>query len=360
MLKDLDEEDDEEKDEETEEQKAIDDVANKITEKVRINLGLDKEKVNTIAQKVYGASDLSKSEQTIINFFEAIVSGDKRKVKALSEGSDGQGGYLIPDELYSGIISELQDPARMRSLVRTVPMMRNVLNVPTVVSKPKVYWTAENATKTTATAEFGKKTLTAYKCAAIMYASDELLEDFVQGNLVQEIIRLFADAIAEKEDEVLTSGSGSGQPTGLTNCTITAETCSGSLSFDNVINLVYSLPSKYRRNAVFLANNRNIKEMRHLKDLQNRYLWQEAIAPGQPDSFYGFPIFENNNLTNAEIYFGDLKQTYWMGVKGGVSITVSREAGDAWEKDMTGIRIVERLAGNCVLEAACRKLNAIP
>jgi HK97 family phage major capsid protein len=363
MRKYLDEEEPDDTDketEETEEQSEVEEVASKITKLVKANLGLDKEKASTILNKVYSEGDLTKNEKVIIDFFKAIVSGDKARIKALSEGTDGAGGYLIPTELYSGIIAELQDSYRMRSLVRVVPMTRRVLDIPTVVNKPKVYWTAENAAKSTATAEFSKKTLTAYKCAAIIYCSDELMEDFVQGNLANEIIKFLAEAVAEKEDEVLTKGTGVGQPTGLTVCNIGEVTCGGALSFDNIIDLVYSLPSKYRRNAIFLVNNANIREMRKLKDQDLRYLWQDAVAPGQPDTFHGYPVYENNNIGSDEIYFGDLKQCYWMGVKGGISVTISREAGDAWSHDETGIRIVERFAGNCVLEAAMRKLVSIP
>lgn len=43
-----------------------------------------------------------------------------------------------------------------------------------------------------------------------------------------------------------------------------------------------------------------------------------------------------------------------------MTVKVSDIAGDSWEKDMIGVRVVERIAGNCVLENACRKLTGIP
>ena len=100
--------------------------------------------------------------------------------------------------------------------------------------------------------------------------------------------------------------------------------------------------------------------MRKLKDSQNRYLWQEAVAPGQPATFYGYPVIENNWLPESEIYFGDYKMGYWLGDRKRMSVTVSNIAGNAWEHDQIGIRVVERIAGNCVLENAMRKLTSIP
>lgn len=117
----------------------------------------------------------------------------------------------------------------MRGLVRVVPMKRDIMQIPKLSTRPQVRWTSENAQKSTTTASFESKTLTAHKVAAILYASEELVEDCDTFDVVRLIIELFAERIAEEEDKVITSGSGTGQPTGLTNCTLTSVTCSGNL-----------------------------------------------------------------------------------------------------------------------------------
>jgi len=71
------------------------------------------------------------------------------------------------DEFRAELIKDLEEPTRMRGLVRVVPMKRDILKVPKLGSKPKVTWTSENATKSTTTADFSEKTLTAHKVAAI-------------------------------------------------------------------------------------------------------------------------------------------------------------------------------------------------
>lgn len=318
-----------------------------------------------MAKKVYGRDGTEKEiskltkEEVITAFFVALVHNDRVVLKALSEGTPADGGYLFPDEFKQELVRDIAQQSLMRGLVRVVPMTKDVLKVPKLGSKPKVTWTAENAAKSTTTADFADVTLTAYKVAAILYASDELVEDCTEFDVVNLIIELFAEAIAEEEDKVITAGSGTGQPTGLTNCSISSVTCDGNLDFDDIINLVYALPTKYRLGAKFLANSVNIREMRKIKDSQNRYIWQEAVAPGQPDTFHGYPILENNNLPESEIYFGDYKKGYWLGDRRRMTVAVSREAGTAWEHDQVGIRVVERIAGNCVLEAAIRKLDGI-
>jgi len=214
--------------------------------------------------------------------------------------------------------------------------------------------------KSTTTARFTEKTLTAHKVAAILYASEELIEDCDTFDVVKLIIGLFSEKLAQEEDRVITAGTGTGQPTGLTSCTISSVTCSGNLGFDDIINLIYALQSKYRVNAKFLVHNSNIRELRKIKDSQNRYIWQEAVAPGQPATIYGYPILENNWLPESQIYFGDYKRGYWLGDRKRMTVKVSDIAGQAWEQDQIGIRVVERIAGNCVLENAIRKLTGIP
>lgn len=339
-----------------------DEEVEELTKSIMAKLDLKefKNRVSKTAQSIYGASDLTKNEKVISDFWKAMITGDTTKLKALSEGTAADGGYLIPDEFMAEIIKDLEDPTHMRSLVRVVPMRRKTMNIPTLTSKPKVYWTAENTQKTTTSAEFYQKTLTAHKVAAILYSSEELVEDFLEADLVQEIVKMFSDAIVQEEDRVITVGSGSGEPTGLTNCSISSTTCDGNLSFDNLINLVYSLPKKYRVNATFLMNEVNVKELRKLKDTTGRYIWQDAIAAGQPETVMNYPVVENNNLGEDVIYFGDFKQCYWLGDRRRLTVTISKEAGEAWEHDQIGIRVVERIGGNCVLENAMRVLISIP
>lgn len=339
-------------------------ISDKLTTVISKKLGLDKVQ-DKFPTKVWSQIDLDRvdklqGDEKIIGFFKALLQNNTVALKSLSEGVAVGGGYLVPDEFHEELIKDLEEPNRMRSLVRVVQMSRDVMKIPKLGSRPKLRWTSENAAKSTSTADFSEKTLTCYKCAAILYASEELVEDAGTIDIVKTIIDLFSEEIAQEEDKVITQGTGVGQPTGLTTCSIASSTCVGNLDFDDIIDLIYSLPSKYRVNAKFLAANANIRELRKIKDSQQRYIWQDAVAPGQPATIYGYPVIENNWVPESEIYFGDYKRGYWLGDRRRMTVVVSNIAGTAWEKDQIGIRIVERIAGNCVLENAMRKLITIP
>lgn len=176
------------------------------------------------------------------------------------------------------------------------------------------------------------------------------------------IISLFAEAIGIEEDRVITAGSGVGQPTGYASggLGIQAVVCVGNLGFDDIINLEYLLPVKYNANAKFFVHRNNIREMRKIKDTNGRYLWQEPLAAGQPPTFHGFPVIQDNNLSEAEIYFGDLRYAYWLGDRQQMSVKISTDTTEAFTKDLTAIRVVARIAGNVVEPRAIKVLNSIP
>lgn len=311
----------------------------------------------------------SKSEMTakekIVGFFQAALQNNKVALKALAEGVAADGGYLFPDEFRYEIIRDLEEGSYMRNYVKIIPMKRDVMKIPSLASRPKVTWTEENTTKSTTTAHYGQETLTVKKMAAILYASDELIDDASnEYDIVQHIVSLFAESLGQEEDRVIWRGNGTTQPTGIVTArvatTIASTACAGNLSFDDIINLLHLLPQKYHRNAKFYVNRTNIRELRKLKDSNNRYYWQEPVAAGQPPTLYGYPVIEVNDLPESELYFGDLKQAYWLGDRQRMTVKVTQDSETAFTKDQTAIRVVQRIAGNVVLGAAVRALTNIP
>jgi len=251
----------------------------------------------------------------------------------------------------------------MRSEVTVVPMRRDVMKIPNLQTKPKVTWTEELTTKSTTTASFDECTLTVKKCAAIMYLSDELVEDSQEIDVVKFIIGLFAEAIGEEENRVIWRGNGTTEPTGVVTArvatTIAARTAAAGLSFDEIINLQYDLPAKYHKNAKFYAHRHNIRDLRLLKDSDLRYLWQPSQQAGQPPTLAGFPFIECCELPDSELYFGDMKKAYWLGDRSQLAVKVSQDTETAFTKDQTAIRVVSRIAGNVVLGQAMRCLLGI-
>lgn len=377
----------EETTEETEtEESSVEEQIDAVAEKVVASLGIQKlhEKIDALAQEK-AAPEVNKKNSTLIDletlmqkdvsemtsrekivgFFQAMIKSNEPVLKALSEGTAADGGYLFPDEFRTEVIRDIaEDSHRMRNMVNVIPMRRDILKVPTLESRPQVTWTEENATKSTTTAHFGEATLTVKKMAAILYASDELIDDSSDIDVVNFIIGLFSEAIGEEEDRVVWRGNGTTEPTGIVTAqaagAISAVSGAAGLSIDVMLDLIYSLPAKYHTNAAIYIHRTNIKELRKLKDSNNRHHWSDPISAGQAPTFLGYPVKETNELAESQIYFGDLKKAYWLGDRQKMTVKISQDTETAFTKDQTAIRVVSRIAGNVVLGAAAKAITSLP
>lgn len=316
--------------------------------------------------KVFVAQDTQKavSELTAVEkvkaFSHAIIARDEVAMKALSEGVNADGGFTVPQEFYNVLLEEIMEQNVMRSIVKVVPMSTNVLTLSMIDHGPDVYWTAEGATKTTTTADFTQPTITAYKLAAIIYMTDELMDDSA-FDLTSVLVRRFGQKLAEAEEKAILIGTGTSQPTGLfVASTVSTRTCSGNLSFDNIINLKYDLPVKFRRGASFIVNPNNVRELRLIKDSQGRYLWQDPVAASQPATIQGHPVIENYWAPESQIAFGDFNEAYWLGDRQRMTVKITNDTETTFTQDKTAIRVVQRIGGTVVFPNAMRKLITIP
>lgn len=305
--------------------------------------------------------DTLTKEEKIVGFFHALVTENEAAVKALSEGVAADGGNLFPAEFVNELIKPLSNPGTMRSLVRVVPVKRNSITAPTQGNRPKIYWTAENAAKTTTTASWGQKTIVVRKAAAILYSSDELIEDSTEFDVVQMIIDMFAEAITEEEDRVILRGNGTTEPRGIETARAAGDIATisfgGTTTFDKIKQLKYSLRAKYRRGATFIIHPNKIAAVDTLKDLNNRYIWQDAVTTDAPASLVGHPVSEQYDVPENTIYFGNWKLAYWLLDRKQMTVKVTNDETQAFNRDQTAIRVVIRLGGDVVLGEAAKAAN---
>jgi HK97 family phage major capsid protein len=225
------------------------------------------------------------------------------------------------------------------------------LTVPTLTAYSTAAITAESSAISESDPTFSSITLGAYKYAFLIPVSSELLADagFDMASLLAEQA---GNAIGYAVNAALTTGNGTGQPNGIVTAAgsgITGGTAvAGAFTADNLIDLIYSLDGAARRlpGVGFMANTQTVGAMRKLKDNSGQYLYQVGV--GQPDSFAGFPIFENPSLaavgTSAKsVIFGHLP-SYKVRMAGGLQVASS--ADYAFNRDLTFYRFVMRVDGD--------------
>lgn len=357
-------------------------IAGRIADEIKTAKGGDDDDVSELKGKIHESmkdstvvrypsqeelKDLS-DEDTIVYFFKSLMAKDSDAeanavFKALTEGTNADGGYLVPAPLATEVWRILPDMSVMRKVGRVLTMTSQTLGLNSLTGKPKAYWTQEYATKSTTSADFTQKTLTAYKLVCRLPASHELIQD-ANIDLVNFIIELFAESIAEAEDDAFFTGSGTNQPRGVSIETISNQSAGASLDFDDIIALIHLVPQSARqdRSVAFVGNQTTLRLLRQVKDSNNDYIWRidgGATTSGQtqrlPDMIYGYPYYEQNDLGD-ELYFGAWNR-YIIGDRKRLTVETTNVGGEAWERDATEIKAVERVGGRMVDERAFAKLT---
>lgn len=281
---------------------------------------------------------------------------------ALSIGTDSEGGYLVPDEYEKKLVESLQDEVFFRNLATVIRTSSGDRKIPIVTSKGEAAWIDEEGQFPESDDSFGQTSIGAYKLATMIKVSDELLNDSV-FNIEQYISKEFGRRIGAKEEEAFFVGDGQGKPTGLFNTTGGAETgvtaATVSITFDDVMDLYYSLRAPYRNKASWLLNDSTVKAIRKLKDGNGNYIWQPSVREGEPDRILNRPyrtsIYVPELAEGKRVMaFGDYSY-YWIADRQGRSFKRLNELYAA--TGQVGFLACERVDGKLILSEAVKTLD---
>ena len=276
----------------------------------------------------------------------------------LEEGTDANGGYLVPEEYDRRLIDVLNEENIMRSLATNITTSgEHKINV--AANKPAAAWIEEGGAIQFADATFDQKLMDAHKLHVAIKITDELLYDNAFG-LENYIITQFGKALANAEEDAFLNGDGNGKPKGMLADAETGVTTSGaSMTSDDIIDLIYSLKRPYRKNASFMMNDSTIAAIRKLKDNNNNYIWQPAYQAGEPDRLLGYTLhtsafFPEKAAGKVALAFGDYSY-YNIGDRGSRSMQQLKElfAGNG----MVGYLMKERVDGLLLLPEAVKVLK---
>ena len=308
-------------------------------------------------EKVFSAR--KEYKKAMLNAFR---SNFRNVAGVLSEGVDGEGGYLVPDEYDSRLIETLENENVFRKLGTKISTEgKHKINI--AATKPAAAWIDEGEALTFSDATFSQINLDAHKLAVAIKVTEELLYDN-KFNLESYITTQFGKALANAEEDAFINGNGENKPLGILanegGAEVGVTTASATaITADEIINLVYSLKRPYRKNAKFILNDQTIAVIRKLKDNNNNYLWQPALTAGEPDKLLGYEVitsefFPSISAGNKVIAFGDFSY-YNIGDRGSRSFAELKElfAGNG----LVGFVAKERVDGKLVLPEAIKVLK---
>ena len=281
---------------------------------------------------------------------------------ALKIGEDDHGGYLAPDEFERTLVEALEEQNIFRQFAHVITTSSGDRKIPVVASKGTASWIDEEAAFPESDDTFGMLSIGAFKLGTTIKVSDELLHDSV-FDVASYIAKEFARRIGAAEEEAFFTGNGIGRPTGILNATGGAKTgvtsAGANISFDDVIDLYYSLRSPYRRNAVFMMNDSTVRALRKLKNGSGDYLWQPSITVGTPDTIMNRPVYTSSYMPTVasgakSILFGDMSY-YWIADREGRTFQRLNELYAP--TGQVGFLSFERVDGKLILPEAAKVLQ---
>src|SRR5574337_731750 len=256
------------------------------------------------------------------------------EIRALSQASDAEGGFLVPTAWESGLITQAYDAAEIRPLCDVAPTGRDTVFMP-ALAKPTVAWGTVNVAVDPQSLGAGGERMSIYDLKGLVLIHNNTLDD-ADADIWGELQMQFSDAIAAALSDSTHNG------------------------IDPLITALYLLKKTYRRNATWIFNSNTEAVIRTLKDANGQYLWQPPVQAGAPATLLGRPIANAEGMPDIAanafpIAIGDCKRGYRIRDRKGVSIQrlVERYA----EYDQTGFLVKKRTGGQVVLAEAFRLIK---
>ena len=282
---------------------------------------------------------------------------------SLKIGENTECGYLAPDEFERTLVEALEEEDIFRNLANVIQTSSGDRKIPVVATKGNASWVDEEGEIPESDDSFKQVTLSAYKLATMIKVSEELLNDSA-FDLESYIAKEFGRRIGTKEEEAFFVGDGTGKPTGILDDTAGGEigkttASSTAITFDEIMDLFYSLRSPYRKKATFLMNDSTVKAIRKLKDASGNYLWQPSVTAGTPDTILNRPVLTSSYMPeiaagNKTIAFGDY-QYYWIADREGRSFKRLNELFAI--TDQVAFISTQRVDGKLILPEAIKILK---
>lgn len=287
------------------------------------------------------AGDLSEEAYTQYKsgFFKLIsgvsmdsLTSDERK--AMSAGSDPDGGYLLPNSTQGMMVTKLFEQSVMRQIADVQTITTEKIEGVVDDDDASAGWVSELGTRSdTSTPTVNRYEIAAHEMYAEPKVSQKLIDD-AAVNVEAWLAGKVADKFARVEGTAFWTGTGVGQPRGLTSYT-TAATADGSRAwgqfehvvsgangafhttqFDPLQDLQGAMKDHFLPNAQWLMRREVRTAARKLKEsTTNRYLWEPGMQVGAPERLNGYPVRVDQYMPalatgSLSLAFGDFRQAY--------------------------------------------------
>jgi len=312
----------------------VDTLNGKLSELDNLKTSLENE-LKEIKRPPGGNKNASEHKAAFAKF---IRKGDETGLaeleqKAMQIGIDADGGFALPQELNTDILSSLRNEVVMRQECTVVTVgttdWKKLVNEGGISSG----WVGETDKRSeTGTPKISVITPVWGEIYGNPHATQTMLDDAffnVEAFITNELTIEFA----EKEEEAFTIGDGIDKPKGFLSYGTDSKSDKdrdwgklqkivgkdATISADDIMTLSHSLRKPYRSGAKFMLNNESLLAVRLLKDERGNYIWQPGLQLGQPSLLSGYAVSENEQMPSigdasgkAPIAFGNFKRGFYI------------------------------------------------
>lgn len=258
--------------------------------------------------------------------------------KAMSVGSDPDGGYFVTPFMSPRILSIIFESSPVRQLATVETISTDAVEYPIDDGEVGGGWVGEQETRSeTTTGQVGVQRIPVHELYAMPKATQKLLED-ASVNIEAWLANKIGQRFGRMEATGFVTGDGVKKPRGFTtyaNGTTRGtieQIASGhatALTFDGLINLMTALKEEYAAGAAFMMRRASIGDVLLLKDGNGQYIWRTDNQSGKPSILLGSPVYQAADMAAVgagalAVAYGNFQQGYTIVDRLGISTLVDR------------------------------------
>lgn len=222
-----------------------------------------------------------------------LRSPDERRIqeKALSIGTNPDGGYLVPTQISNRIVTKIWETSPLRQLATVETIGTSELLLPIDVDEAAAGWVGETESRPdTGTPQVGVQKIPVFELYAKPKATQAMLEDG-SINIEMWLANKIANKLSRVEATAFVTGNGVNKPRGI--LTYTAGTgrdklpqqvsgAATSITADAIVKMPFNVKASYMAAGTWLMNRSTVPTIMTLKDGDGQYLWRPSVQMGNP------------------------------------------------------------------------------
>lgn len=232
--------------------------------------------------------------------------------KALSVGSDPDGGYMVTPGTNGRIVSKVFETSPLRQFASVQAIGTDALEGTLDLDEASSGWVSETETRAeTGTPQIQKWRIPTHELYAKPRATQKMIDDSMI-DIEAWLSNKVSEKFARDEATAFVNGDGISRPRGFLtypsgttliprsiqrhNTGVNGGFLTTGAGGDVVLDAIYSLKMAYRNGARFAMNRTTIGTVRKVKDGDGNYIWQPGLAAGEPSTLAGYQIAEFEDM----------------------------------------------------------------